>query len=319
VISVAGTRDAASLGTLAANTSQAVTVTVTGSPAPQPVEIIKSDGTQREENDLMNTSGGYRLRRRPFLYYPSGADVYALHSVDDVTIRDLRIDANVAYYGVYLNYARNFRMEDSTVSGSTFGVFARDAFRTTITRSRFKAPSLIGIRFESSTVGDITDSTVIDSLQTGISICAWSSVFTVKGNEIDGTGVTQDNGIISGGDGIGVSQTFFVVVTDNRVLGANCYGFEIGDQAQDTVLAGNMILGGLTGAVVENNGGTNAAREAVVVANVLANNNGGSIGLYPGTDTDLLHNIADLVRGGGIVIGAGSTNVIYNSTVATGN
>jgi len=317
VISVAGSRGAV-IGTLSANTTQSVTINVSGSPAAGPVEILKADGTQREDDDLMTTTAGYRLRRRPFLLYPNGADLYALNAVDDVTVRDLRIDAGVAYYGIFVQYARNFRLEDSTISNATFGIFMRDAFRTVITRSRFKAPALIGIRVESSTVGDINNTTVVDSAQTGISICAWSNAFTVRGNEIDGTGVTNSDGIISGGDGIGVNQTFFMVIANNRILGPNCYGLEIGDQAEDTVISGNMILGGLTGAIVENNGGTNSAREVVITANIAANNNGGSIGLLPGHATDVLHNILDLIRGGG-VSGMDSSEVIYNATVPTGN
>ena len=317
VIAVFGTRGDI-VGHLDPNTGHDVSINAT---AVGPVEISTfADGAPRSEDDqIIETGAGFRLLRRPFLLYPNGADIVSIQPADSIKLQDVHIDATGATYGVSLNLATNFRMEDSILDGSEIGVFASESYRTTIRRSEFRGVTYSAMRFEASTVAVIERNTIINSGVAGIVAVAGSSVFNIIENEVVGTGVTRPDGEIPGGDGMTFDHASFLTVTGNHILGANCYGISVGDFTSNSMIVNNAILGGITVGIVANNSdaGVDTASKSVIANNLIANNNGGSIALLPGRAMVVMANILDVNRGGGIS-GMDWPEVSYLLNIPTG-
>ena len=248
-----------------------------------------------EDNELM--SG--KLRRRPILYYPAGADLYRINPVSKVTLRNVAINAGNASQALDIEWATDFRMESCTVGGGDWGMNVANSFRTTIDRCRFEhqTGSTVsqGIHVESSTGGTISGNTIINEGVTGIVLNPGTWFYSLTNNEIYGTGTDTfpGNPPGRGGDGIHLVGAGATLITNNRILGANCYGIWLVAQNEDTVIANNVVVGGITAGVAVNNNASPSSRRTIMTGNVLLNNKGGAFGVYSANGAIVRENVID--------------------------
>lgn len=308
------------VGTMTANhVAQSATISQTTPLGPVELSKVVNGIKQREDNVVVANAQGVRtLLRRPILLYPEGADLYALAAANAVTIEGLTFDGtgapNVALAAVELNLATNFRMQNCVIHHSDLGVWARESFRITVERSHIESTRTAALRVEGSTVATLRRNVLLNAGRTGISLADGVWICNLIDNDILGT-VLDGEGIPNGGDGVNASSGGQLHISNNRILGAGCYGIWLSNFVDGVVIANNTITGGITAAVVLSSG-TEIVREAVIVGNIITNNNGGSIALAPGGTVAITNNALTMIRGGG-VSGEEAGEVTITANVAT--
>jgi hypothetical protein len=260
------------------------------------VRVIAGRGSEipvHEELEVLETSAGARPKMRLQLEYPSGAELVEFSPVQNILISGISIDGkNSAESGVVVRNAVDVEIRDCAIANTRYGIYASDAYRLFIANNKIEATSIAAIAVVRSSGGTIQNNKLMSSMETGI-FCGfgcWS--FRIDGNYINATGIRDDAGN-GGGDGM----TFFgagnLLISNNMIVRAGCYGIWAVRHFSHAILHGNAIIGGITGAIFLNGhpASLGTAGTVQIGENVIVNNIGASVLLSPARRAVVRENI----------------------------
>lgn len=307
----------AAIGTLSPNTEQMISITATATGLVRIVDQVRPGMIRHEDNEIVMTAAGLALKRRPALLYANGATLYPFRPATGVTLEDLVIEGAAASLGVYASYTSDVRVRRCTITGTDIGVYVGDSYRSAVEDSKIVGSRQTALRVDGSTGGTFRGNTILDSVTSAIVLASGTWMFHIVNNAIYGTGVTGLSGLVTGGDAITVDGAGDVIIEGNRIFGTNCYGIWIAEAVERTIIANNLIAGGITAGILINAIGAANVRNTIISSNIIHNNNGGSIGMYPANGAVLAANIYDTIRGGGIG-GADDPTAVFVGNLASG-